>query len=412
VEPPGGSARGTAAPVRGTGFSGIEGGELSMATALSVLGFLCLLAACHPFITYPWSLIVLQALRPQKRPSADGSSTARLNCAVCVCAYNEERVITRKVENLLALRAHEPDLEILVYVDGASDRTGEILLQYGSQIKLHVAAERHGKTHGMNLLASEAQAPILIFTDANVMMDMDCIRDFRRYFADPEIGCVCGNLVYTNADASATASSGSAYWRFEEAVKKLEMESGSVMGADGSLFAIRRTLHRPPPPHIIDDMYVSLMILCSGYRVIQASDAFAYEESVVSAREEFGRKIRIACQAFNVHRLIWPRLRELDGITLYKYISHKLIRWFTIYLLAVSAIAFDAALLVAGHAGIAVALVAGAAGALLLGRFSSLKPFAQIAEIMSAFAGTGLGVWRSLRGERYQTWTPAASIRK
>jgi hypothetical protein len=157
---------------------------------------------------------------------------------------------------------------------------------------------------------------------------------------------------------------------------------------------------------------VSLMILCSGYRVIQASDAYAYEESVVSAREEFGRKIRIACQAFNVHRLIWPRLRKLDGITLYKYISHKLIRWFTIYLLAVSAIAFDAALLVAGHAGIAVALVAGVAGALLLGRFSSMKPFAQIAEIMSAFAGTGLGVWRSLRGERYQTWTPAASIRK
>jgi hypothetical protein len=190
------------------------------------------------------------------------------------------------------------------------------------------------------------------------------------------------------------------------------MESGSVMGADGSLFAIRRELHKPPPEHIIDDMYVSLMILCSGYRVIQASDALAYEKSVVSAREEFGRKIRIACQAFNVHRLIWPQLRKLDGITLYKYVSHKLIRWFAIYFLAISAIAFESALLVAGHARIAAALVMCLAGALLLGRFSSMKPFAQVAEIISAFAGTGLGVWRSLRGERYQTWTPAASIRK
>ena len=213
-------------------------------------------------------------------------------------------------------------------------------------------------------------------------------------------------------EASATASSGSAYWRFEEAVKKLEMESGSVMGADGSLFAIRRSLHQPPPDHIIDDMYVSLMILCSGYRVIQASDAFAYEESVVSAHEEFGRKIRIACQAFNVHRLIWPRMRKLDGITLYKYVSHKLIRWFTIYFLAISAIAFDAALIAAGRPRIAAALVICIVGALLLGRLSSMKPFAQITEIVSAFAGTGLGVWRSVRGERYQTWTPAASIRK
>jgi cellulose synthase/poly-beta-1,6-N-acetylglucosamine synthase-like glycosyltransferase len=383
-----------------------------MATALSILGLLCLLAACHPFTTYPWSLIVLQALRPQKRACSDRMSTAHLDCAICVCAYNEERVIARKVENLLALRAREPDLEIFVYVDGASDRTAEILREYGSQIDLHVASERHGKTYGMNLLASKARAPILIFTDANVIMDMDCVGDFRRYFADPEIGCVCGSLVYTNDGASATASSGSAYWRFEEAVKKLEMESGSVMGADGSVFAIRKTLHNPPPEHVIDDMYVSLMILCSGYRVVQASDALAYEESVVSAREEFGRKIRIACQAFNVHRLIWPELRKLDGITLYKYVSHKLMRWFTIYFLAISVIAFDAALLAAGHAGIAAALVIGIAGTLLLGRFSSMKPFAQAAEIISALAGTGLGVWRSLRGERYQTWTPAASIRK
>jgi cellulose synthase/poly-beta-1,6-N-acetylglucosamine synthase-like glycosyltransferase len=385
---------------------------MNMATALSILGILCLLAACHPFLTYPWSLIALQALRPAKRSRPASIPVADLTCAICVCAYNEERGIARKVENLLALRAREAGLEILVYVDGASDRTAEILREYESQIDLHIATERRGKTYGMNLLASKARAPILIFTDANVLMDMECVRDFRRYFADPEIGCVCGNLVYTNDGASVTASSGSAYWRFEEAIKKLEMESGSMMGADGSVFAIRRSLHNPPPEHIIDDMYVSLMILCNGYRVIQANDAFAYEESVVSAGEEFRRKIRIACQAFNVHRLLWPHLRRLDGITLYKYVSHKLIRWFTIYFLAISALAFGAALIVAGHARIAAALVICMAGALLLGLFSSMKPFAQIAGIISAFAGTGLGVWRSLRGERYQTWTPAASIRK
>jgi cellulose synthase/poly-beta-1,6-N-acetylglucosamine synthase-like glycosyltransferase len=59
---------------------------------------------------------------------------------VCVCAYNEERVIARKVENLLALRAQEPDLEILIYVDGADDRTADILREYGTAIDLHVSA--------------------------------------------------------------------------------------------------------------------------------------------------------------------------------------------------------------------------------------------------------------------------------
>ena len=383
-----------------------------MVTALLTFGFLCLLAACHPFVTYPWSLIVLQALRPVKRSHLNEIAQSQLSCAICVCAYNEERGIERKMQNLLALRAREPGLEILVYVDGAADRTAEILQQYASQIDLHVATERRGKTHGMNLLASKAQASILIFTDANVLMDLDCVSDFRRYFSDPEIGCVCGNLIYTNGGTSATASSGSAYWRFEQVIKKLEMESGSMIGADGSLFAIRRSLHVAPPDHIIDDIYVSLMILCAGHRVIQANDALAYEESVVSAQEEFNRKIRIACQSFNVHRLLWPQLRKMDGITIYKYISHKLIRWFTIYLLAMAIAAFEAALIVGGFPRVAVALLVGGAAALLLGCISSVKPFAQIAGIVAAFAGTGWGVWRSIRGERYQTWTPAASIRK
>ncbi len=383
-----------------------------MTTALLIFGCLCLLAACHPFITYPWSLLVLQALYPVKRSRSSEPSPTPMSCAICVCAYNEERGIERKVQNLLALRAREPGLEILVYVDGASDRTADILREYASQISLHIASERRGKTHGMNHLASKAQASVLIFTDANVLMDLNCVGDLQRYFADPEIGCVCGNLVYTNGGESATALSGSAYWRFEEVIKKLEMESGSMMGADGSIFAIRRSLHVAPPDHIIDDMYVSLMILCGGHRVIQASDALAYEESVVSAREEFNRKIRIACQAFNVHRLLWPQLRKLDGITIYKYVSHKLIRWFTIYLLAMAVIAFEVALMLGGHPRSAVALMFGGAVALLVGCVSTLKPFAQIAGIVAAFAGTGLGVWRSIRGERYQTWTPAASIRK
>jgi len=382
-----------------------------MSTALFLFGILCLLAACHPFVTYPWSLIVLQVLRPAKRCTV-GTPDVHLNCAICVCAYNEEHIIARKVENLLALRAREPGLEILMYVDGASDRTAEILREYASQINLHVGSRRLGKTYGMNLLASKAQAPILIFTDANVLMDMDCVRNFRRYFADSEIGCVCGSLIYTNGRASATASSGSAYWRFEETIKRLEMESGSMIGADGSVFAIRRALHQPPPDDIIDDLYVSLKILCSGFRVIQASDAVAYEESVVSGREEFRRKIRIACQAFNVHRLLWPQLRRLDGITLYKYVSHKLIRWFTIYLLAIAALAFEGALILGGHAPLAAALAVCTAAALYLGCVSPIRPFAQFAGTIAALAGTGLGVWRSMRGDRYQTWIPAASIRR
>ncbi len=380
-----------------------------MSTALFIVALVSVAIALHPFVTYPLSLWAIRKLRGDTPTIANHG--APLTFAVCMCAYNEERVIEEKMRNLLALRAREPTLQIHVYVDCASDRTSEILSRYADTIDLHVSGERHGKTYGMNLLSARATADILVFTDANVMLDLACLDDLRRHFADRDIGCVCGNLTYTNGAASITAASGSLYWRFEEALKRLESATGSMMGADGSVFAIRRTLRRAPPDHIIDDMYVSLMTVVEGYRLIQARDVRAFEESVTHSGEEFKRKVRIGCQAFNVHRLLWPRLRQLDALTRYKYLSHKFLRWLSIYFFGIGALAFLGALLAWDLPGLAIAIVVCCSLGIWLGARWHLKPFAQIVDLLTALAGAGVGVWRSLRGERYQTWTPAASIR-
>jgi len=384
-----------------------------MQETLLWLSGISLLLALHPFITYPLSLRVLRLLRQSSVvPEPPLPPDATPSFAICMCAYNEEGVIESKILNLLALREQEPELQILVHVDAATDRTAEILSAYADRITLQMSAERRGKTAGMNSLVALTRASIIVFSDANVMLDATILQGLRRHFADPGVGCVCGNLIYVNAGDSVTASTGSLYWRFEEAIKRLEGETGSVMGADGSLFAIRRALHHSPPENIIDDMYISFMILCDGYRIVQATDVRAYEKSASSAGEEFHRKQRIACQAFNVHRLLWPRLRRLDGLSLYKYLSHKLLRWLCIYLLAMAFISFELALLLAGQAPAAGTLVGLAVLVLAIGYRFPVKPFAQIFDIVAVLTAVGLGVWRSLRGEQFQTWTPAASVRQ
>lgn len=389
---------------------------MTLATAFVLAAALLFALALHPFLTYPLSLALLARLRPA--PHAPAAAAAPPGdgprYAILMCAYNEAAVLDAKLRNLVALQASQPPgaVEILVYIDCASDRSAEIARRYEPQIHLHVATERHGKTHGMNLLVGRSRAPLLLFTDATVMLDPQALVALDGHFADPRVGCVSANLIYTNPGDSVTAASGSLYWRIEQRIKRLEQRVGSTMGAHGALFAIRRELHESPPDHIIDDMYVSLAILCQGRRLIQAEDVLAWEASVSASHEEFRRKVRIACQAFNVHRLLWPRLKRLPPLELYMYLSHKLLRWFTIYLLGASALCVGLGLVAAGQWPVAAGLGVGVPLGLYLGHRHGLRPVAQIADALLAFAGVGVGVWRSLRGERFQTWTPAASIRK
>jgi cellulose synthase/poly-beta-1,6-N-acetylglucosamine synthase-like glycosyltransferase len=377
-----------------------------VATFFLVLAAACFAAALHPFLGYPLSLRVLADFRP--RPMRPGVPPARV--AVCVCAYNEDAVIAARVDNILAQRADFPDLDVLFYVDAATDGTAAILRGYGDQIRLVVSPARHGKTHGMNMLVGMTDADIVVFSDANVLFAPGAISRLVAPFADPAVGCACGHLRYT-APQGATAATGSLYWRLEEHIKSLESATGSVMGADGSIFAIRRALHRAPPPDLIDDMFVSLSVLCAGSRVVHVADAVAFEEAVSQPAEEFRRKIRIACQAFNVNRVLWPALMALPALDRYKYISHKLLRWFSIYLLAAAGLCGFFAVLAVGDAALTGAVISFAIAVGFALWLMDRGVVGKIREILAAMIATGIGVSRSLQGQRFQTWTPPASAR-
>lgn len=380
-----------------------------MSVFLFGASFFLLLLGIYPFTVYPASLWLIRHFH--KRPISNRSAE-NLSFAICVCAYNEERVIEDKVRNMLDLRRVIPDLQVLVYVDAASDQTATILQRYADQITLHVSPDRHGKTYGLNLLVSMSNADIIIFTDANVIIDADSAFNLAKYYADPDVGCVLGQLIYVNGDSTPTAGIGALYWRYEEWLKQLESDTGSAMGADGSIFSIRRRLHHRTPDRLFDDMYVSMSILCDGYRIVRAPEVLAYERGATSFTEEYNRKIRIACQALNVHRELWPQLRQLDAFNFYKYIAHKFIRWNCIWLLLASGMLIELDLFVAGYPMLAIVLPTLGAVVLFGGRVLHIPGLTQLFEAIAAFWAMGIGVVCSLRGVYFQTWTPAKSIRE
>lgn len=367
-----------------------------------------LLLALHPFVTYPLSLRIIRMWRGAIRD--EPSLEREPSFAICMSAFNEEPVIVQKVANLLDLKSTVQHCEILVYVDAATDRTAELLAPYADRITVLVGRERHGKSHGLNELVKRTSADILVFTDANVEIHSEALSRIGARFADKNVGCVCGNLIYTNSSETATASTGGLYWRLEESIKQLESDTFGIIGADGSLFAIRRALHEPVAADVIDDFYISMRILLAGHRVVREPLALAFERSGSDEREEFRRKIRIACQAFNVHQIIWNGVKMSPTI-LYGYVSHRLLKWLIIYNLGLSAAFFAlfAFSVLPLSEFIVVACVALAA--LTYIAFAEAAPPKQIRSSFSGLLGVGIGVWRSMRGDRFQTWQPISTAR-
>jgi hypothetical protein len=207
---------------------------------------------------------------------------------------------------------------------------------------------------------------------------------------------------------SATASVGSLYWRIEEHLKDLESRTGNVLGADGSIFSIRRALYPEFPDTVLDDLTVSMAVIFAGKRLIKAQDVIAQERLVAGRSDEYRRKVRIAARAWHTHSYLRPQLRNMGALDRFKYASRKIVRWFGAVFLVTGALAFLglAWMIDPRIAGVLVAL---GALACLLSRFVKSGPLAALFDIILAYFATFQGIVRAMRGQTFAVWNPAKS---
>ncbi|UDY23106.1 glycosyltransferase [Nocardioides sp. Kera G14] len=324
------------------------------------------------------------------------------------CAFNEGAVLQEKLDNIEVLKERHPGLEVLAYDDGSTDHTRDMLASRPDLLQVIDGAGRTGKAHGMKRLAAMATGDILVFTDANVLLQDDAIDRLLAWYEDPEVGGVCGTLRYINPGESATASVGGAYWRLEEKLKALESRTGNVMGADGSIFSLRRELYPSFPDTVLDDLTVSMASVFAGRRLLKVDDVVAFERLVSGRQDEFARKVRIAARAFHTHLYLRPQLRAMGRLDKFKYRSRKLVRWFGGLFLIVGALsAFLLAATFSPWAGLGFAVVLAAAA--FAGSRIHNGPAGLVTETVLALLATLIGVLKAARGQTFVTWSPAKS---
>ena len=103
-----------------------------------------------------------------------------------------------------------------------------------------ICPENRGKAAALNAGIAKATGELILFTDARQQMEPRAVRELVSNFADPEVGCVSGELMFIGKGGQESGVS--IYWRLEKVIRKLESATGSVVGATGSIYAVRRTL--------------------------------------------------------------------------------------------------------------------------------------------------------------------------
>ncbi len=358
---------------------------------------------------YPLLLIVgapLGRRRPKESESYEPSVT------LIIAAYNEESVIKDKLDNTLRLDYPADKLEVFVASDGSTDATNKIVESYADRGIQLADFPRTGKTGVQNRMAQRARGEILVFSDANAEYRQDAIRKLVRKLADPDVGGVSGQLTYHTGNRGAGASEG-LYWSYEKLMKQRESDLSSVVGANGSIYAIRKDDYVEIPEDLISDFVEPLAIVRQGKRFLYEPDAISVEPASENYDAEFRRKVRILTRSIrgllSMRELLNP-LRH--GIFAIQLTMHKLMRFLTPVFLVTGAASLTALGLSGSYLPLFTIALVGTAGALAVKALNleGRNILVRLGHLVYYYLMTNYALilaWLNiLRGKRITLWAP------
>ena len=302
-------------------------------TTLKILFWICLCICVYTYVGYALVLFVMVRIKhwlkgvPQRMELPSDNLLPEVT--FLVCAYNEQDIVDWKMQNIYDIDYPAQKLHIMWVTDGSSDDTNVRLKKY-DDVEIVYSPERRGKTAALNHGISQVKTELTVMTDANTMVNREAIREIVRCFQDPQVGCVAGEKRVVSRHEGEVASEGEGlYWRYESALKRMDSDLYSAMGAAGELNAIRTKLYQPmPETALLDDFVMSMRMVSEGYKIAYTSEAYAMEYGSANLEEESKRKRRIC--AGGLQSIWW--LRGMmnpfkQPLVAFQFVSHRVLRW-------------------------------------------------------------------------------------
>ena len=288
---------------------------------LKILFWSSLAALVWTHAGYPVAVALLSSVRKRHVRKTDITPSA----AVIVVAHDEEVVLSRRLENLLALDYPRELLEIVVASDASADRTDEIVEEFArrdSRVRL-LRRPREGKVAAQDAAVATVDAEVVAFSDANSLWAPDALRVLVRNFADPDVGYVCGRVGLEESDGTNREG---LYWRYELWLRERESLLGSVTAGNGAIYAVRASDYVGGDPEFAHDLGFPYVMVQRGRRAVYEPEALAVEKPSRHNEDEFHRKVRMFARSW---RYVLRGWMFRGGSPLYQLqlLSHRALRY-------------------------------------------------------------------------------------
>lgn len=234
----------------------------------------------------PWQLRIDEGFSP--------------SISILVPARNEEKVIQKKLENLLEVLYPKEKMEIIVIDDASKDGTlakvHDFMRNHPElQVKVLSQRERIGKANALNKGLKVTSNEIVIVSDADSFWSPDLLRKGLPYMADPRVGAITGRGVALNTEQSWVVDMEKNYLDLMLLLRLGESKIHSTIRFEGSFCVFRRNAFSTFDSESgADDSGTALRVVQDGFRAIFVPEAYAASDFPSKFRTRMKAKVRRA----------------------------------------------------------------------------------------------------------------------
>ena len=248
--------------------------------------------------------LVLRYYHHKKKEEVEGSSEFYPKVSLIVPVYNEEKIVSKKIQNISELNYPKEKMEV-IFVDGCStDSTPEIIETYSKNhdgfVRLIRERQRRGYNSAICEGVLESHGDIIVMTDGGAYYDQNALKHLVARFVDPEVGAVTGKEIVLGDPRALGPRLEATYREFYDFMRTAESQMDSTPDSKGEILAVRRKICENLvqrinlSPSASFDCCIPYQAKLEGYRTVFEPKATYYEYAPSSFMDRMKQQIRRA----------------------------------------------------------------------------------------------------------------------